>query len=60
MNSFENFVRDIKNGDEYYNLSEYFFPLWRVERISKDERNGAIAALHEQFTGKTGLTFDEI
>ena len=60
LNSFEEFARSVKEGDEYYGLSEQFFPLWRVERISKDERNGSIPATHEQFMDKTGFSLNEI
>ena len=60
LNSFEDFTRAVKEGAEYYGLYEQFFPMWRVERITKDERNGSIPATHEEFTNKTGFALSEI
>jgi hypothetical protein len=37
-----------------------FFPMWRVERISKDEAAGGVPSLWEQFEKRTGLTIQEL
>ncbi len=60
LNAFEEFQRSVRNEEEFYGLSEQFFPLWRVEKISKDEKNGAIPSLHEQFKHATGLSLEEL
>ncbi len=60
LNAFEEFQRSVRNEEEFYGLSEQFFPLWRVEKISKDEKNGAIPLLHEQFQYTTGVSLEEL
>ncbi|HUS20179.1 MAG TPA: hypothetical protein VMZ25_11065 [Terriglobales bacterium] len=56
LQSFEDFMRQIKAGDEVA-PSAVFFPMHRVERIELDHRNGEIPALQERFESKTGQTF---
>ena len=55
LNAFDDFVRSIQNDEGFYGLSTVFFPLWRVERISKDERSGEIPSMFEQFEQRTRL-----
>ena len=55
LNAFDDFVRSMQNDEGFYGLSTVFFPLWRVERISKDERSGEIPSMIEQFEQRTGL-----
>ena len=55
LNAFDDFVRSFQNDEGFYGLSTIFFPLWRVERISKDERSGEIPSMIEQFEQRTGL-----
>lgn len=57
LNAFEDFSRAWQNGEHFYGLSNLFFPMWRVERISKDERDGDIPSVREQFEQRTGLDF---
>ena len=55
LNAFDDFVRSMQSGEGFYGLSTVFFPLWRVERISKDEQSGEIPSMFEQFEQRTGL-----
>ena len=55
LNAFDDFVRSMQSGEGFYGLSTVFFPLWRMERISKDERSGEIPSMFEQFEQRTGL-----
>lgn len=54
LNIFEDFVRAIAADETFYGLSEQFFPLWRVEKVVRDEANGDVPALCEQFKTRTG------
>jgi hypothetical protein len=54
LNIFDDFVRAIANDETFYGLSEQFFPLWRVEKIVRDDANGDVPALGEQFQQRTG------
>src|SRR4051812_17978742 len=56
LNAFDEFVRSTQNKEGFYGLSTVFFPLWRVERISKDERSGEIPSMIEQFEQRTGFS----
>lgn len=60
LNSFDDFVRALQNGESFYGLGEQFFPMWRVERITKDERTGDIPSAQEQFEQRTGRLLAEI
>lgn len=60
LNAFEDFVRNVQNNEHFYGFSNVFFPLWRVERINKDERDGDIPSMSEQFEEKTGLRIIDI
>lgn len=55
LNAFDEFTRAVRNGEAFYGVSEIFFPMWRVERISKDESSGDIQSMSEQFRQRTGL-----
>ena len=45
----------VANDEPFFGMSDYFFPMWRVERITRDERSGEIPSMAEQFEQKTGL-----
>lgn len=59
LNYFEEWVRAIKNGETYLPMQDQFFPMWRVERISKDEGSHELPSHAEIFNEKTGYDFAE-
>jgi hypothetical protein len=56
LHSFEDFARQVKNGEEVQPNS-VFFPMHRVERMELDVRNGEIPSMTERFTSKAGREF---
>lgn len=60
LSAFEEFIRSYQSGEHFYGLSNSFFPLWRVERISRDEPDGDIPSLAEQFERRTNVSADKI
>ncbi len=57
---FEDWCRSIANGEPYLPMSDYFFPMWRVERMIRDEASDdapSMAELFEQRTGKSLVEF---
>ena len=54
---FDDWTRSIVNNEPYLPMQDYFFPMWRVERISKDESSFEIPSMAEQFGQRTGLDF---
>ena len=55
LNAVDDWVRALVNGDPFFGMSDYFFPMWRVERVIRDESSGEIPSMAEQFRQKTGL-----
>jgi len=50
LNSFDDFIRQIKNPDESpVGLATIFYPMARVERIALDECKGSIPSLAQTF-----------
>ncbi len=49
---FDDWVSSIVNGEHYLAMSDYFIPMWRVERITRDEGSPSMTDLFEQRTGK--------
>jgi hypothetical protein len=56
---FEDWSRSIANDDPYLPMNDYFLPMWRVERVTKDEGSDGIPSLSEQFEQRTGLKFKD-
>lgn len=53
LNSFDDWVRAVAHDEPFIGVGDLFFPMWRVERISKDEPAGGIASLYEQAEHRT-------
>jgi len=60
LNSFDEWLRATAHGEEFVGLGDLFFPMWRVERISKDETSGGIPSLTEQVEKRTGRKLDDL
>lgn len=60
LNSFEELMRAVSNRETFYGLSEQFIPLWRLERLTKDQNDGDIPSLETQFENRTGFLLSEI
>src|SRR5919112_1797827 len=59
LNAFDDWVRAVAHDEPFIGLGDLFFPMWRVERISKDESAGGIPSLTEQFEQRTGRSIQE-
>lgn len=60
LNSFEELVKATSNNTPFYGLSEQFLPMWRIERVAKDDADGDIPSMQQQFEERTGKLFHEI
>jgi hypothetical protein len=60
LNAFNEFVRSAQNGEHLYGFSHIFFPMWRIERLTRDEQDGDIPSLLQQFEARTGLRIEEV
>ncbi len=59
LNAFDDWCRAIANNEPFYSMQDYFFPMWRIERITRDESSADIPSMTEQFTQRTGLKIEE-
>jgi len=51
---FDDWCRSIAAGEQHLSMSDNFFPMWRVERISKDETVDDVPSMADQFEARTG------
>lgn len=56
---FEDWSRAIAAGDPFLRMSDYFFPMWRVERVTRDEAGSEFPSMSEQFRELTGRELAE-
>jgi hypothetical protein len=60
LNAFDDWVHALLHSEPFMGFGDLFFPMWRVERISKDEAAGGVPSLCEQVEKRTGLTIQEL
>lgn len=60
LNAFDDWVRAVKNDEPFFGFNDMFFPMWRIERLSRDESSGGIPSLEEQFAQRTGRDIREV
>jgi hypothetical protein len=60
LNSFDDWVRAVSHDEPFMGLSDLFFPMWRVERLSLDEASGGIPSLYEQVEQRSGRSVQEL
>lgn len=49
---FDDWCASIAKGEDYLPMSDYFIPMWRVERLTRDEGSPSMTDLFEQRTGR--------
>jgi hypothetical protein len=59
LNTFDDWTRMLAKGERNIGLTHVFFPMWRVERITLDERIDDIPSLADRFQERVGLTIEE-
>jgi hypothetical protein len=60
LNSFDDWVRSLVHDEPFLGLTDLFFPTWRIERIVRDETEGAILSLSEQVEKRTGRSIEDL
>ncbi len=56
---FDEWISAIKNDEPYLPMQDYFVPMWRVERLTRDESSPEIPSMTEQFNRKTGFDLSQ-
>src|SRR5919199_6262924 len=59
LNAFDDWVRAIAHEEPFMGLADLFFPMWRVERVSKDESASGVPSLVDQFEQRTGRSLQD-
>ena len=60
LNAFDDWISALVHNEPFISFGDLFFPMWRVERISKDETAAGVPSLYEQLKKRTGLTIQEL
>jgi len=60
LNAFDDWLSALLHEEPFVGFGDLFFPMWRVERISRDEASGGIPSLCDQVTHRTGRTVEEL
>jgi hypothetical protein len=55
LSYFDEWARSIKHDEPYLPMQDYFLPMWRVERLTRDESTPEIPSFADQFRQKTGF-----
>jgi hypothetical protein len=59
LSYFDEWANAICNDEPYLPMQDYFFPMWRIERISRDESSIEMPSMAEQFEKKTGFKLED-
>lgn len=60
LNAFDEWIRTILHNEPFIGVATLFFPMWRVERIGRDEATGGLPSLAQQAEQRTGRTLEEL
>ena len=60
LNYFDEWTNAIKNGETYLPMQDIFVPMWRIERVSRDEDSAGVPSLARVFHQRTGLDLTEV
>jgi hypothetical protein len=60
LNAFDDWVGAIVHNEPFVGLGSLFFPMWRVERIARDETSGEVPSMVQQVEERTGRSFEEL
>ena len=55
LSYFDDWCRSIATDEPYLAMTDYFIPMWRVERVMRDDGSEGSPSLSEQFRQRTGL-----
>ncbi len=60
LNAFDDWVSALVHAEPFVGFGDLFFPMWRVERISKDEAAGGVPSLCEKVEKRTGQPMEKL
>ena len=60
LNAFDDWISASIHHEPFIGLGSMFFPMWRVERIARDEASGEVPSLSQQAEQRTGISFQDL
>ena len=60
LSYFDDWMRAMSNGEPHLSMADQFIPMWRVERVTRDEANGDIPSMSGQFEARTGTRLNDL
>jgi hypothetical protein len=51
---FDDWCRSIASGEAHLQMEDNFIPMWRVERVTRDESTDEVPSMADQFHARTG------
>ena len=60
LNSFDDWLHSLLHDEPFIGVNDVFFPLWRVERLTRDETAAGVPSLCEQAERRTGHSVAEL
>jgi len=59
LSYFDDWCRSIVDGEQYLPMTDYFLPMWRLERMMRDEGSAEAKSMSEDFEQRTGRKLRE-
>ncbi len=56
---FDDWCNSISSSEPYLPMSDYFLPMWRLERMMRDESSAGAPSMTQQFEQRTGKKLAE-
>jgi len=60
LKAFDDWLSAVIHDEPFIGLGSLFFPMWRVERIARDETSEEVPSLRQQVEQRTGRSFEEL
>ena len=60
LNAFDDWLSALVHSEPFLGVGDMFFPMWRIERISRDETVGEVPSLGDQVQKRTGRTVEDV
>ena len=59
LSAFDDWLKNLASGESGLGLTSVFIPMWRVERLARDEATAGIPALEDHFRQRAGSNLKE-
>jgi hypothetical protein len=60
LNAFDDWIRAVNHEEPFIGFGSLFFPMWRVEKITRDEAAGGLPSLCQQAEQRTGRKMEDL